>query len=106
KHSQSRLRQFLTFCFPRMRACVALGAYDMNASSRPEIDLGEEGRLRERLNTLETLFAIVLLGMTGCHAAARNVEPLVVRMATMGLGRLTTPLAGALQKVVPDHFPA
>src|SRR5262249_12726950 len=31
---------------------------------------------------------------------------LVVRMAMTGLGRLTSPLAGILQKVVPDHFPA
>jgi TRAP transporter TAXI family solute receptor len=43
--------------------------------------------------------------LQGCReAASRQPETRVVRIVTV-LGRLTTPLAEALSKVLPDHFP-
>jgi len=49
---------------------------------------------------------MVLIALAGCRAPVEKREPVpVVRMATV-LGRITTPLAEALNKVLPDHFPA
>jgi TRAP transporter TAXI family solute receptor len=49
---------------------------------------------------------VILIGVSGCHPTEKKPELLAVRMAMSGLGRLTVPLAGALQKVIPDHYPA
>src|SRR5262249_26534170 len=48
----------------------------------------------------------LLLLISGCRAPApKQPEVRVVRIVTV-LGRLTMPLAEALTKVLPDHFPA
>ena len=49
---------------------------------------------------------MVFIALAGCRAPVekRDTVP-VVRMATV-LGRITNPLAEALNKVLPDHFPA
>ncbi|PYS19243.1 MAG: hypothetical protein DMG11_31915 [Acidobacteria bacterium] len=51
-------------------------------------------------------FAMVFIALAGCRAPVekRDTVP-VVRIATV-LGRITNPLAEALNKVLPDHFPA
>src|SRR6516162_1209704 len=48
---------------------------------------------------------VMLLWASGCREAApKHAEIRTIRMATV-LGRLTSPLAEALMKVLPDHFP-
>ena len=49
---------------------------------------------------------VVLLGVAGCRPAEKKPEPFVVRIATVRLGRFMNPLAAALEKVLPDRFPA
>ena len=61
--------------------------------------------MRQSLTFSKGVLGIVLLGMTGCRPAEKKSEPPAVRMATI-LGRITNPLAAALTKVLPDHFPA
>ena len=54
---------------------------------------------------MKRLFPILLF-LSGCHTGApKQPEVRVVRIVTV-LGRLTMPLAEALTKVLPDHFPA
>jgi TRAP transporter TAXI family solute receptor len=48
---------------------------------------------------------VIVLCAAGCREAApKHAEIRTIRMATV-LGRLTSPLAEALMKVLPDHFP-
>src|SRR5215468_9356288 len=77
-----------------------MNAHDHRCPRRRELGLRQWRRL------FETTTTIVLLGLAGCHTAEKKSEPLVVRMAVAGLGRLTTPLAATLQTVLPEHFPA
>ena len=52
------------------------------------------------------LATILFAALVSCHAPEKKSQDvMVVRMATV-LGRVTTPLAEALTKVLPDHFPA
>jgi TRAP transporter TAXI family solute receptor len=58
-----------------------------------------------RIASLVCLF-VSLLVFAGCREEARgNQNPQVVRVVTV-LGRVTIPLAEALNKVLPNHFPA
>jgi TRAP transporter TAXI family solute receptor len=61
--------------------------------------------LRQSLTFSRAVFAIAFLVMTGCRSAEKKNDVQVVRMAT-NLGRIMNPLAAALNKVLPDHFPA
>jgi TRAP transporter TAXI family solute receptor len=61
--------------------------------------------MRQSLTFLIGAFAIAFLVIGGCRAAERRTELPVVRMATI-LGRIMTPLSAALDKVLPEHFPA
>src|SRR5437016_13092563 len=55
---------------------------------------------------LPTFLFVFLLVNAGCRAPAEKRESVpVVRMATV-LGRVMTPFSEALDKVLPDHFPA
>jgi TRAP-type uncharacterized transport system substrate-binding protein len=54
---------------------------------------------------LAALLPGLLLSSAGCRQAEQKHEAPVVRMATI-LGRLMNPLAKALNKVLPDRFPA
>jgi uncharacterized protein len=58
------------------------------------------------MRSVSQIFGIVLIAVAGCRAPVEKKDAVpVVRMATV-LGRITTPLAEALNNVLPDHFPA
>jgi TRAP transporter TAXI family solute receptor len=61
--------------------------------------------LRQSLTFSRFVFAIAFLVMTACRSVEKRNDVQVVRMATV-LGRIMNPLAAALNKVLPDHFPA
>ena len=65
------------------------------------------GHFAERMRRcLPTFLFVFLLVNAGCRAPAEKRESVpVVRMATV-LGRVMTPFSEALDKVLPDHFPA
>jgi TRAP transporter TAXI family solute receptor len=71
----------------------------------PNRNWQKERQLRQLLTFLTTIFAIALLSISGCKSAEKNQPTTVVRMATI-LGRIMTPLAAKLTKVLPEHFPA
>src|SRR6516162_4337101 len=57
------------------------------------------------MKRVSTCVLAFVISAAGCREAApKRAEIRTIRMATV-LGRLTSPLAEALMKVLPDHFP-
>jgi uncharacterized protein len=58
------------------------------------------------MKLVSTCVLAMAFSATGCReAATKHADVRVIKMVTV-LGRLTSPLANALSKALPDHFPA